>query len=139
MTEGVGGENGSRATSRVDALSKAHEEATRWIIFSDLHVSKRTMETCKEVLERVHAEAVEKKCGVLFLGDFWHARGAIPVARAAADPPELPPGTQLRSQGFFTVPKKLVSLDDPIANSSILHLPSMTTPSAFIFDTTVAS
>jgi metallophosphoesterase superfamily enzyme len=37
------------------------------------------METCKEVLERVHAEAVEKKCGVLFLGDFWHARGAIPV------------------------------------------------------------
>ena len=75
----VAGGAGSRAVSRVDALSKAHEDATRWIIFSDLHVSKRTMETCKEVLERVHAEAVEKKCGVLFLGDFWHARGAIPV------------------------------------------------------------
>ena len=61
------------------------------------------------------------------------------TASAAAEPPELPPGTQSVAQGFFTAPKKLVSLEEPIANSSILHLPSMTAPSAFILETTVAS
>ena len=65
--------------------------------------------------------------------------GAMPAASAAAEPPELPPGTQLRSQGFLTAPKKLVSLEEPIANSSILHLPSITAPSACILETTVAS
>ena len=65
--------------------------------------------------------------------------GANPAASAAADPPELPPGTQSRSHGFFTAPKKLVSLDDPIANSSILHLPRVTVPAALSLATTVAS
>ena len=32
-------------------------------------------------------------------------KGAMPAATAAAEPPELPPGTQSRFQGFFTVPK----------------------------------
>ena len=32
------------------------------------------------------------------------ATGAMRAATAAAEPPELPPGTSLRSQGFFTGP-----------------------------------
>ena len=72
-SERVGG------VARVERLSDAHERAERWIVFSDLHVSKRTMETCREVLKRVNDEAVRTGAGVVFLGDFWHARGAIPV------------------------------------------------------------
>ena len=60
------------------------------------------------------------------------------AATAEADPPDEPPGTSVRSQGFFTGPYQEVSLDDPIANSSILVLPSITMPAAFIFSTTVA-
>ena len=74
----VGGEGGG-ATIRASELSPAHSSVERWIVFSDLHVSKRTMETCRRVLERVHAEALKREAGVVFLGDFWHARGAIPV------------------------------------------------------------
>ena len=32
-----------------------------------------------EVLRAVHDEAEARSAGVVFLGDFWHARGAIPV------------------------------------------------------------
>ena len=61
------------------------------------------------------------------------------AATAAAEPPEEPPGTLFVSQGFLTGPKKLVSLDEPIANSSILVLPSITTPASLNLPTTVAS
>ena len=61
------------------------------------------------------------------------------AATAAAEPPEDPPGTRLRSHGFFTAPKKLVSFDEPMANSSILHLPRLTMPASSSFFTTVAS
>ena len=70
---------GPASVKRASKLSPAHESVERWIVFSDLHVSKRTMETCREVLRRVHAEATAQNAGVVFLGDFWHARGAIPV------------------------------------------------------------
>ncbi|KAL2632582.1 hypothetical protein R1flu_004061 [Riccia fluitans] len=50
-----------------------------WIVFSDLHVSRRTLETCLHVLRAVHAEASSRDGGIIFLGDFWHARGALPV------------------------------------------------------------
>ena len=43
------------------------------------------------------------------------------------------------SQGFFTGPYQLVSLDEPMANSSMLVLPSVTMPAALSFSTTVAS
>ena len=46
------------------------------------------------------------------------AQGASPPATAAAEPPEEPPGTRLASQGFFTGPKALFSLEEPMANSS---------------------
>src|ERR1700730_4696172 len=60
------------------------------------------------------------------------------AATAADEPPEEPPGTSLsverspslplRRHGETTGPKALVSLEEPIANSSQLSLPSMTAP-----------
>ncbi len=70
---------------------------------------------------------------------------SVPVAAAhrwadtaAADPPEEPPGTRVSSQGFFTGPYQLVSLDEPMANSSMLVLPSITTPACSSRSTTEA-
>ena len=62
-----------------------------------------------------------------------------PAETAAADPPEEPPETRCRSQGLRTGPKKLFSLDEPIANSSMLVLPTITDPAAASFSTMVAS
>src|ERR1041384_8177124 len=67
------------------------------------------------------------------------AMGAIRAATAAAEPPELPPGTSAGSHGFLTGPYQLVSLEDPMANSPMCVLPSMTIPDAVSFSTTVAS
>ena len=58
---------------------------------------------------------------------------AARAATIAAEPPLLPPGTSGRSSparrhGFTTGPKRLVSFDDPMANSSMLALPSITAP-----------
>src|SRR5690349_20390621 len=66
------------------------------------------------------------------------------AATADADPPEEPPGTSvvlapLRRQGFATGPKHEVSFDDPIANSSLLSLPSITAPSRHRLAVTVDS
>src|SRR6266568_9330023 len=54
--------------------------------------------------------------------------GASYAVTAAAEPPEEPPGTRLRSQGLREGPKAEFSVDEPIANSSMLALPRMTTP-----------
>ena len=56
-----------------------------------------------------------------------------PAATEDADPPEDPPGTKSLSlffdfNGFITLPKKLVVLAEPIANSSIFVLPKRTAP-----------
>src|SRR5258705_13803501 len=61
------------------------------------------------------------------------------AATAAAEPPELPPGTYAASHGFFTGPKNDVSLDEPIANSSMFVLPTSTVPARFNASTTCAS
>ena len=58
-----------------------------------------------------------------------------PAATAAAEPPDEPPGTRswpssLAVHGFFTGPNQLVVLDEPMANSSRLVLPSITAPAA---------
>ena len=50
------------------------------------------------------------------------------AAKADAEPPEDPPGTRFSPIGFWTFPKKLVSLDDPIANSSQFNFPSKIAP-----------
>ena len=54
------------------------------------------------------------------------AQSASPAATAAAEPPEEPPGTVDRSQGLCVGPKAEFSVEEPIANSSMLALPSMT-------------
>ena len=56
------------------------------------------------------------------------------AATAAAEPPDEPPGTSgvlepLRRHGEITGPSAEVSFDEPIANSSLLVLPSITAPS----------
>jgi hypothetical protein len=61
------------------------------------------------------------------------------AATAAADPPEEPPGTRSRIQGLRTGPKYEFSLDEPMANSSMLHLPTRTAPACRSLSTTCAS
>src|ERR1043165_1861912 len=77
------------------------------------------------------------------------------AATAAAEPPDEPPGTRcepsicprapaptfepLRRHGLTTGPKHEVSFEEPIANSSLLSLPSMTAPSRHRFADTVDS
>ena len=66
------------------------------------------------------------------------AHGRRPAATAAAEPPLEPPGTRSRSHGFLTGPKPEFSLDEPIANSSMLVLPSIGAPASASLRTLVA-
>ena len=50
------------------------------------------------------------------------------AATATADPPLEPPGVRSSAQGFLDGPNAEFSVDDPIANSSQLVLPTMTAP-----------
>ena len=66
------------------------------------------------------------------------------AATAAADPPEEPPGVKLLLlswdfQGLIAGPYIEVSFDDPIANSSMFNLPSITAFSFHNFSVTVLS
>ena len=54
----------------------------------------------------------------------------MPAAIAAAEPPDEPPGTQRTSCGFRVGPYALFSVDDPIANSSMFVLATMSAPFA---------
>ncbi len=65
--------------------------------------------------------------------------GVKPAATAAALPPEDPPGTRVRSWGLRVVPNAEFSVEEPIANSSRLVLPTLTAPAARRRPTTVAS
>src|SRR5207253_8267954 len=64
---------------------------------------------------------------------------AMPDATAAADPPEEPPGTRVKSRGLCTGLYAEFSLDEPIANSSQFILPSTTAPAASMRATAVES
>ena len=65
--------------------------------------------------------------------------GAKPAATAAAEPPEEPPGTRSRSRGLRVGPKAEASVEEPMANSSRLVLPTAMAPAAATRCTTVAS
>src|SRR5262249_48212569 len=67
------------------------------------------------------------------------ASGVIPAATATADPPLDPPGIRSSAHGFRVTPNAEFSVDDPMANSSQLVLPTMTAPAASRCATTVAS
>ena len=64
---------------------------------------------------------------------------ARPPATAAADPPDEPPGTRVRSQGLRVRWKAECSVDDPMANSSMFVLPRSTAPALRSRSTMVAS
>src|SRR5439155_26967575 len=64
---------------------------------------------------------------------------ARPAATAAAGPPDEPPGTRVRSHGLRVGLNVECSVEDPIANSSMLPLPSITAPAAVRRAMTVAS
>src|SRR5215510_12536751 len=59
------------------------------------------------------------------------AAGASRAATAAAEPPELPPGTTSVFQGLRTAPWNELSFDEPIANSSMFVRPMVTVPASF--------
>ncbi|OGL14501.1 MAG: hypothetical protein A3F92_08255 [Candidatus Rokubacteria bacterium RIFCSPLOWO2_12_FULL_71_22] len=67
------------------------------------------------------------------------APAAMSAATAAAEPPEEPPGTRVRSHGLRVGPNAECSVEEPIANSSMFVLPSSTAPAASRRSTTVAS
>src|SRR3954454_2046250 len=58
------------------------------------------------------------------------ASGASNDATAAAEPPPDPPGIRSRSQGLWVGPYAECSVDEPIANSSMLVLPRIGRPAA---------
>ena len=60
-------------------MPKEHERTKKWVAFSDLHASRKTKDVCLETLKHVHDVAQRENRGILFLGDFWHHRGALPV------------------------------------------------------------
>ena len=67
-----------------------------------------------------------------------NAAKTSPAATAAAEPPEDPPGTRVRSHGFLVCLKPEFSVEEPIANSSRLVLPTLIEPAWFNFSITVA-
>ena len=56
-----------------------HAATRKWVVFSDLHVKGSSMDSCAEVLHHVHEAALARDAGIIFLGDFWHVRGALNV------------------------------------------------------------
>jgi hypothetical protein len=67
------------------------------------------------------------------------ARGASKAASEAAEPPPEPPGTRSRSHGLWVVPNAECSVEEPMANSSMLVLPRIVIPAARRRAVTVAS
>ena len=79
----IGNDAASHQTIEKEMLQQAAHHATykKWVVFTDLHCSPATLDTCLQVLDIVHHTALQQteKCGVLFLGDFWHHRGTLRV------------------------------------------------------------
>src|SRR4051795_3047515 len=65
--------------------------------------------------------------------------GASNAASDAGDPPPEPPGTRAVSHGLWVGPNAEYSVDEPIANSSMLVLPRIVMPAARSRAVTVAS
>jgi hypothetical protein len=58
------------------------------------------------------------------------ATGTIPLATAAADPPEEPPGVRVRSQGLRVTPLAAVAVQGKIVSSGTLVIPIGIAPAA---------
>ena len=57
------------ATGPDKPKGKRWENVDKWVMFSDLHVSVKTLNVCISVLRRIKKEAVARKAGILFLGN----------------------------------------------------------------------
>ncbi|KAF8071319.1 hypothetical protein HT031_001402 [Scenedesmus sp. PABB004] len=87
----------------------AFAAARGWVVFSDLHVSTKTVDTALQVLRVVHRAAADRGAGVLFLGAPHAAarRGAAragaprAVAPLAGGPPKLRRAAPRRAAGDF--------------------------------------
>ena len=93
-----------------------------------------------DAVGRLHADHTAQRRG---LADRAAGVGAqapaarSPAATAAAEPPLEPPGTRVRSCGLRVGPNAEFSVEEPIANSSRLVLPTTTAPAARTRSTTV--
>jgi hypothetical protein len=58
-----------RLLDPVGPRSEVFNQVERWVVFSDLHVSRKSLEPCLEVLHKVHQEAQDRGAGILFLGE----------------------------------------------------------------------
>src|SRR5215217_7667400 len=67
------------------------------------------------------------------------AHGASPPATAAEEPPDEPPGIRSWFQGLRVTRYAEFSVEEPIANSSMLVLPRSTVPAVLSRAATVAS
>src|SRR5690349_11948342 len=67
------------------------------------------------------------------------ASGASYAATTAEEPPPDPPGMRVRSHGLWVGPYAECSVEEPIANSSMLVLPRIGMPAARSLATSVAS
>lgn len=57
------------ATGPDKPKGKRWESVDKWVMFSDLHVSVKTLNVCISVLRRIKKEAVARKAGIVFLGN----------------------------------------------------------------------
>lgn len=63
-------------------ITVTHRSPTQWVLFSDLHLSHKTKDTCFKVLRFINKTCLKTGSRCLFLGDFWdhvYRRGTLPV------------------------------------------------------------
>lgn len=64
------------------SIKHTHTDTLAMLLFSDLHLSPKTFDTCMQVLRKVHDEAKRLDVPVGFLGDFYdkvYSQGTLPV------------------------------------------------------------
>ena len=81
------------ATEHDRPKGKRWDTVEKWVIFSDLHVSVKTLDICLSVLQKIKKEAVARKAGIVFLGEAGEAicakLNAAVVAQARTAAPYL--------------------------------------------------
>ena len=65
------------------------DNVKRWVVFSDLHVSHKTVDIACQVLRRVRKEAEARDAGVLFLGKIHYTPACSPPSCATHRTPHL--------------------------------------------------
>lgn len=72
-----------------------------WIVFSDLHVSSKTLDVCLEVLRQVRDIACARQAGIIFLGKPCSSRPALVlIGRSSA--PAVKRGVTSLKQGSLS-------------------------------------